>query len=213
MTRPIPAIWLLLASTLGLSALACEPGGVGDPCIPEDEYQPTFGGYDATEVNVESRSFQCETRVCLVNHFQGRVSCPYGQSEGDLNLPTTDPARCRIPGTSGVDPTDAISVQVKPQLVERSAAATENRTGGKDAVYCSCRCKNADGSKDDGARYCDCPSGFECEKLLDDLGLGSSQLAGYYCIRSGTKYNPTTQGVGEECAGAVNNCGNDGKNP
>jgi ankyrin repeat protein len=31
-------------------------------------------------VNVESRSFQCETRLCLAANFQGRVSCPYGQS-------------------------------------------------------------------------------------------------------------------------------------
>ena len=31
------------------------------------------------EENIESRSFQCQTRICLVNHFQGRVSCPLGQ--------------------------------------------------------------------------------------------------------------------------------------
>jgi hypothetical protein len=212
MTRSIPAIWLLLASNLGLLALACEPGGVGDPCIPEDEYQTTFGSYDSTEVNVESRSFQCETRVCLVNHFQGRVSCPYGQTEDAIaTLQPNDPKRCRVPGTNGTKPEDAITVAVKPQLVDRSAAASVDRKGGKDAVYCSCRCANAQGSKDDGARYCDCPSGFSCEQLIDDLGLGSAQLAGGYCIKDGTKYNPVTQGVGEECSGDV--CGNSGNNP
>lgn len=207
MTRPIPAIWLLLASTFGLFALACEPGGVGDPCIPEDEYQPGFGGYDVREVNVESRSFQCETRVCLVNHFQGRVSCPYGQTEADL-APGANPVQgpCRIPGT--VQP---VTVPVKPQAVSRSATAYEARTGGEDAVYCSCRCKNANGSKDDGARYCDCPSGYECEKLIDDLGLGKEALAGYYCIKNGSAYPPTPVPE-EECSSEFNTCGNNGKN-
>ena len=76
-----------LRARLGLRSRLPEPGGVGDPCIPEDEYQTAFTGYGETEVNVESRSFQCETRVCLVNHFRGRVSCPYGQSEADLANP------------------------------------------------------------------------------------------------------------------------------
>src|SRR3954468_15101988 len=69
--------WLLGLSALG--AVGCNPGGVGDPCTPEDEYQQTFNGFQVTETNVESRSFQCETRICLVNHFRGRVSCRLGQ--------------------------------------------------------------------------------------------------------------------------------------
>lgn len=68
-----------VAVALSVSAGGCQSGGVGDPCTPEDEYQPAFSGFAPSEVNVESRSFQCETRVCLVNHFRGRVSCPLGQ--------------------------------------------------------------------------------------------------------------------------------------
>ena len=68
-------------SPLALFAQGCQSGGVGDPCIPEDEYLPNFGGFAASEVNIESRSFQCETRVCLVNHFRGRVTCPLGQNQ------------------------------------------------------------------------------------------------------------------------------------
>ncbi len=225
MTRRIPSTLFILAF-LGLVAGGCQSTGVGDPCIPEDEYQQNFPGYAVDEVNVESRSFQCETRVCLVNHFQGRVSCPYGQSDlqakgadddpntynpndaAEQQLAGNDDRRCRIPGTNGTDPNDVITTAVDPQLVDRQT---------DKAVYCSCRCKNAQGSTDDGARYCECPSGFSCEKLLDDLGLGSSQLAGYYCIRDGTKYDPTTKG-GQTCvAGSANGdptyCGNNGKNP
>ncbi len=58
----------------------CSQTGVGDPCTPEQEYDPTFLGFAVGEVNVESKSFDCQTRLCLANHFQGRVSCPYGQT-------------------------------------------------------------------------------------------------------------------------------------
>lgn len=204
------------AVTFGLFPLGCETGGVGDPCVPEDEYVTNFSGYKETEVNVESRSFQCETRVCLVNHFRGRVSCPYGQTQSDIDtLEANDPKRCRIPGTSGADPNDAITVPVPPQLYGRTATASPDRTGQgdvEDAVYCSCRCANAQGSTDDGARYCECPSGFTCAQLIDDLGLGSSQLAGRYCIRDGSGFTPEDD-IGEECAAGAANCGNNGNNP
>lgn len=203
MTRTSPLNFLLLAATLGLSALGCQGGGVGDPCIPEDEYRQNFNGYQMTEVNVESKSFQCETRVCIVNHFQGRVSCPYGQSQeaiatGTGHLTPDAPARCRVPGTDGShcvqgtnvlsckdnEPNsntvniDEITVPVDSQAVYRNA---------QDTVYCSCRCKGPDPT----ARYCECPSGYQCEELVRELGLpGKAQLAGNYCIKSGTKYDP-----------------------
>jgi hypothetical protein len=67
------------------AATGCESGGVGDPCTPEDEYLQDFNGFAESEVNIESKSFQCETRVCIVNHFQGRSSCPYGQTQADID--------------------------------------------------------------------------------------------------------------------------------
>jgi hypothetical protein len=197
--------FLLASAALGLLALGCETGGVGDPCIPEDEYVAHFSGYKETEVNVESRSFQCETRVCLVNHFRGRVSCPYGQTEEAIaSRPGDDPSRCRIPGTSGTDPKDQVTVAVPAQLTERQAHAD-----AREAVYCSCRCENADGKKDDGARYCDCPSGYSCQQLIKDLGFGKEQLAGGYCVKNGTE---GSFGL-TECDAFAKNCGNDGNNP
>ena len=174
MIRKITGFSLLATALLGLFPLACQPGGVGDPCIPEDEYQQTFTGYDAKEVNVESKSFQCETRVCLVNHFQGRVSCKYGQA-----APAADGtgATCHVPA----DPNLPIKVKVDPQLTKRTA---------DNAVYCSCRC---DGN-DKNARYCKCPSGYACSHLVDDLHLGAGQLAGSYCVRNGTGDTPTDRG-------------------
>jgi hypothetical protein len=192
-----PMVWL---AALGLLALGCESGGVGDPCTPEDEYTQAFANFSDEEVNVESRSFQCETRICLVNHFQGRVSCPYGQSETDLASAPGDAAeRCRIPGTDGTDPNDVITTPVLPQLVDRQA---------EKAVYCSCRCDGPD----EGARYCECPSGYACTELVKELGLSGAQLAGSYCVRNGTEYDPTNPPAGN-CDGASENCGNNGENP
>jgi hypothetical protein len=190
---------LTFAAFAAYGALGCESGGVGDPCIPEDEYKQSFNGFALTEVNVESRSFQCETRVCIVNHFQGRVSCPYGQLSADLAKDPTAAERCRVPGTDGktcVDNTsgnlaacgsgnsrnaDEITVPVDPQRIFR---ATE------DAVYCSCRCKGPPEEKN--AVYCECPSGFVCEELVRDIGVpGRGQLVGSYCIKPGTAYDPT----------------------
>ena len=86
MTRSILCGLLALVSVgaLGLVPIACQSGGVGDPCTPEDEYSATFSGFNVDEENIESRSFQCLTRICLVNHFQGRVSCPQGQNAANL---------------------------------------------------------------------------------------------------------------------------------
>lgn len=162
---------LALGLVLAVCAAGCESGGVGDPCVPEDEYQVNFGGFGLNEVNIEARSLQCASRLCLINHFQGRVSCPYGQTQADLGLPATHPARCRLPNTK-----QAVAVPVSPW----NAARTPER-----AVYCSCRCAGPDPN----ARYCQCPSGYACTPLVADLGLGNSELAGSYCVKSGTVFS------------------------
>ncbi len=197
MNRTKSAILILSGISLGLAALGCQPGGVGDPCIPEDEYEPGFSGYGVGEVNVESRSFQCETRVCLVNHFRGRVSCPYGQTQEQIDtLGEGDGLRCRLPDGRG----EGVSVPVEPQLTTRMA---------KDAVYCSCRCAGPDKN----ARYCDCPSGFSCVKLNSDLGLGKGQLAGSYCVKNKTRFEPIDTG-GAPCVASSGNCPSEtAKNP
>jgi hypothetical protein len=186
---------------LALSALGCNPGGVGDPCTPEDEYQQGFNGFQVTETNVESRSFQCETRLCLVNHFQGRVSCRLGQ--GDPMAEGAAGARCSIPGTKANpnDPNsiDNINVEVPAQLRDRQT---------DQAVYCSCRCDGPD----DKARYCECPEGFQCQPLVDDLKIpgGGGQLAGSYCIRAGSQYNSAKHFKdAPNCATYPNECGCD----
>lgn len=187
-----------------LTNQGCKSTGVGDPCTPEQEYEPGFSGFSEQEVNVESKSFQCQTRLCLVNHFRGRVSCPYGQdSQGvpPAAVPDGTPGQfgCFVPGN---DPTSAEeaddSLRIKPGLPEPLgncvASQCEDRSADK-AVYCSCRCANTDGKTDDGAVYCECPEAFECVQLVSSIGGTNEGLTGGYCVKTGTKFD-----VGSNCA-------------
>lgn len=199
--RQLASYACALLSTIlaGSVTLGCAPGHVGDPCVPEDEYTATFSGFGATEANVESRSFQCETRVCIANHFRGRVTCPYGQTSDYVTANasnaanvagTPDPGLCYVPGSNA----QAVSVAVDPQLVDRQA---------EDTVYCSCRCDGPDKS----AHYCTCPEGFSCTPLLPDLGFHQEQLVGSYCLKDATQYAPATQGA--SCSSTAGNCPSD----
>ena len=177
----------------GTFSMGCTPGGIGDPCIPEDEYEAGFAGYGLEEVNVEAMSFQCETRLCLVNHFRGRVTCPYGQTQavidgGDPNM------KCKVPDGKATP----VTVEVQPQLTKRQAS---------NSVYCSCRCAGPDKT----AKYCKCPSGYTCTLLNEiPLGSGSSQLLGSYCVRNGTAYNKGSDSTSAPCDPTLSNCGYEG---
>jgi hypothetical protein len=174
---------LIPAAIVLLSAGSCggEKGGksnpptatpaiVGQPCILPDEGQPTFSGYSYREAASSAREPECNGLACIAYHFQGRASCPYGQTEEELSLPPTDPRRCRTP--SG----EAVTVAVAPQLLNWQARV---------AVTCSCRC----GGTATNASYCQCPAGMECLEAIPDLGLGSpptgqdmADVYGSYCV-------------------------------
>jgi hypothetical protein len=86
-----------------------------------------------------------------------------------------------VPGTDGSNDLDVVGVPVAPQIVDRQADRS---------VYCSCRCDGPDPN----ARYCECPSGYSCVNLVEDLKLGKGalqQLAGSYCIKDGTQFDET----------------------
>jgi len=158
-------------------------GAVGAPCTPSVEGLPTFAGFGPTEVSVEDNNSTCASGICLVNHFQGLTTCPYGQ-DAQGNAPAGASA-CLTPGTSErVVP--APTAAVPPWCSDRTPAV---------AVTCSCRCANADGKTGDGAAYCTCGSGFTCTQLVSFVGAGNQQLAGAYCVASGSAYDP-----GASCA-------------
>lgn len=161
---------------LGVLSLGCKPGGVGDPCIPNDEFSSTYAGAAENGVAIEDRSFQCETRVCLVKNFRGRVSCPFGNKKGRedsavLGYTGDDADVCMVPGTNV-----EVSVAVKPQCAERLGQ-----------VYCSCRCAG----KDSAAKYCECPSGYECKQVAAGLSEELVDPNDKYCVKKNDDVSDT----------------------
>lgn len=181
-----------------LTNQGCKSTGVGDPCTPEQEYDPGFSGFSEKEVNVESKSFQCQTRLCLVNHFRGRVSCPYGQNSQGVApaaVPDGTPGKdgCFVPGTESDKNADDAN-RVKPNLPEPLGNCVASQCADRkaaDAVYCSCRCANVDGKTDDGAVYCECPEAFECKQLVSSIGGTNEGLTGGYCVKTNTEFKAT----------------------
>jgi hypothetical protein len=227
MTRTILAGLAVAVTAVSFLGTGCQSTGVGDPCTPEQEYDPTFGGFAEQEVSTEGESFQCQTRLCLVNHFQGRVSCPYGQNQiadkpgvtpPGYKLPlvigSTATAGCVTPGlhTKVTGPLDSSGNPVDPTVgMEVNAQCTE-RTADK-TVYCSCRCADLNGTQN-GGNFCNCPSGFSCTQLVSSLSSGTDQgLTGGYCIKQGTAFGDTsTSAMSSSCTpcgtGGKANCGN-----
>lgn len=77
---------IVIAVSVGLSQCSSEDtrGGdveVGAPCTPSLESDPLFAGFKITETTLEAGAPECGGGICMVNHFQGRVSCPLGQPE------------------------------------------------------------------------------------------------------------------------------------
>jgi hypothetical protein len=154
---------------------------VGKACVMSVESNPTFAGFGVEEVTVEGANPGCGSGVCLVNHFQGRASCPYGQTDDDALLAP----QCFTPGRS-----DPVVVPVAPQVENRQSEV---------AVTCSCRCAGPGGGP-----FCSCPSGYECLDLIPAFPFASAEgVAGSYCVASGTRY---TGIPGLECDRQILNC-------
>src|SRR5262249_49979219 len=139
-------VTVMAAASLGL--LQCSNVGngsshVGFPCTPSLETDPAFSGFKITEATIEVGAPECGGGVCLINHFQGRVSCPLGQPSpgggqgpGGCQLPDADPKDnagkgCCLPGT-GTPSTTAVCGQCKG-----SGNGEFRPRDAESTVYCS----------------------------------------------------------------------------
>jgi hypothetical protein len=133
---------------------------LGSVCVAELEEEPDFNGFRLGEVTVSEQD-SCESGLCLVAHFQGRVSCPYGQPQDDLS-------QCFLPWSDAT-----VTVEVPAQLLARPPSL---------ASTCSCRCAGPGPGP-----FCDCAADQECVDLIPDLGLPNSErLVGSYCALRGS---------------------------
>lgn len=188
-------------------------GTIGDRCTPGEEDDPSFLGFSLSAVNIEVNAPQCQARLCLVNHFQGRVSCPYGQQADAAPRAGTVPCSmeggafgCCTPDTMrGVDGLDTSGSFVSPSALATVRPQCADRTSD-ETVYCSCRCAGADGGVDDGGGYCTCPGGFACTQLVAPIGT-TDQFTGAYCIKAGTRYDPNAGACSATCDPSTRNCG------
>lgn len=166
-------VGLVGVAAMGLVPLACQAGAVGQPCTPEDEYSFRFPGFKLTEDVIESRSFQCATRICLVNHFQGRVSCPLGQpAPKDKNgqpYCTQDPDSCDT--AAGYECVLAGSY---------SPSCTYVENGDEDDAFCA---SQGAGGKCNPAGFCECASVADCLGLAEfaSCDAKTKQCVSYAC--------------------------------
>ncbi len=153
---------------------------VGEPCTPAIEGNATFDGFSQQEISIELPSPDADpgVLVCLVDHFRGRTTCPYGG--GDCET------------TSGTP----VQGEVDAQCKDRRAASV---------VTWSCRCANALGRTDDGATYCACAEGLECDQIIEPLGSLDANTSGAYCVQAGTAYDPYSA-CAETCDPNANPC-------
>ncbi len=185
---PVGAVALVgCGQTLTTCASGATPApSIGVACTPSPEFSSTFGGFNYREVTLDENNAACNDGVCLVNHFQGLTSCPYGQDQNGLPVSVQTTA-CTVPGSSTpVRP----NVVVGTNLVQSVSPWCTDRTSS-DAVYCSCRCANPEGKTDDGASYCACPAGYTCSQVVPTTRSGDPR-AGGYCIKTGTALDPNS---------------------
>jgi hypothetical protein len=160
----LAAVLGILGSGSVVGLHGCGSGHVGAPCTPEDEYQGRFAGFKLSEENIESRSFQCETRICLVNHFQGRVSCPLGQPAPVVC--TDDPSLCDT--GSSCQPAGTILVDCDPTSCAAEGAEPRN-CNAPDGTNQACGGNACDAL----GRYCHvadgqpCPAGYRADPATD----------------------------------------------
>lgn len=168
MTRSILAglLGLFSIAAIGALPLACQSGGIGDPCIPEDEYDADFAGFKVTEENIESRSFQCSTRICLVNHFQGRVTCPLGQDA---------PAPKKVAGVEAPRHRFCTPTDLKKPGLDKGDCETGDLCVEAGVLAPDC---------DPTAKDDHCPTGTACDKDRKVCACTANTKDGYSCVPS-----------------------------
>jgi hypothetical protein len=137
---------------------------IGAPCLPSAENSATFDGFDSAEVNLAT-NVPSGQPTCVVNHFRGLVTCPYGQSAAG-QAPACASACTTLDGPP-------VTGTVSPQCVDRQAS---------EVVVWSCRCANAAGQTNDGASYCTCPASTVCAQLVSSIGAAEDDVSGAYCV-------------------------------
>jgi hypothetical protein len=188
MNRFVAAIFF---GVVGSLQIACASSGVGDPCTPEAEFGAAdkTGAAVLTDISVDLNSTQCDTRVCLSHFFQGRVTCPYGNSQasgqkGECKAVPDLRGLYTLDGTQGGTLCCPVVGDVTMTPIQNPVPGQCANRGPADSVYCSCRCDVPAGIDKSTVKLCSCPSGYSCVPLLTNKLLPEGKQ-GSYCVKDG----------------------------
>jgi hypothetical protein len=170
------AKWIVAASGalvfVSLLQLGCKDEMVGAPCIPETDKGDFSATLSGTTWSIETRSVQCETRLCVT------------KTQSLEGLVTADQV--------------AACLAAKPADGNVLANCWEGDDGPTQAKYsfCSCRCKDVNGKAG-----CKCPPNTKCVEVLGDIQEAPAKVKGSYCVpncmASGDCYSSDKNNDGE----------------
>jgi hypothetical protein len=153
---------IVIAVSVGLSQCSSEKGGdpkdrVGAPCTPTLERDPAFAGFKITETTLEAGAPECGGGICLVNHFQGRVSCPLGQPEP---ADASGQVGCTPEVNSQGHPVEGQGSCLAGELCRQAASLSPACDFGQGGDK---QCQAAGvGSKCNAEGFCECSADVDC---------------------------------------------------
>jgi hypothetical protein len=156
----------------GTEESIAKKANVGAPCIPTNEIDPQFAGFKINEETIVTGAPGCGIGVCLVNHFQGRVSCPMGQASPQ---PCSGPQDAACGADGQCVEADTLSPSCDPDSSDKGSSACAGYGGICSAATRSCVC----------SQTADCPTGAycdaetkQCKIYVCHKGAGDCQVSG-----------------------------------
>ena len=155
------AKWIIAATgalvLVSLLQLGCKDQMVGAPCIPETDKGDFSATLSGTTWSIETRSVQCETRLCVT------------ETKENTGISSETQAACEA------DPS-----------VENCWASEGGAVQAKYS-FCSCRCKDIAGhtyntNPDKYDYLCECPPNTKCVDVLSDIEEAPDKVKGSYCV-------------------------------
>lgn len=159
--------WTTLVACLSIAAVCwagCKEAMVGAPCVPETDKGEFNVNLDGATYSIETRSVQCETRICLT------------KTEVNGQATNTDKNAC-----------ESCINDAEHNEEATGACEDECETTQLKYSFCSCRCRDSEGNTfqtnpDKYDYLCECPPNTQCEKVIEAIEGTSEKIWGSYCI-------------------------------
>jgi len=153
------AKWIVAAvgavALASLAQLGCQEHMVGAPCIPETDKGDFAANLSGTTWSIETRSVQCEERICLTKTEPNDIGAYATVCEDNPNL-----ENC-WEGESG-------PVQVKYSFCSCRCTDIAGNTYNKNP--------------DKYDYLCECPPNTTCVDVLSDIEEAPEKVKGSYCV-------------------------------